>query len=112
MPKRICVCTYPGCKNITANGRCLLHRKDERSSAGKRGYGYEWRKIRNEFAESHPYCESNIHVGMCIPMKIVDHIVPLVGGGTNDKKNLMSLCLSCHAIKTDKQTKRHRGMGI
>ena len=112
MPKRMGICTHPGCQVLTADGRCPLHRWDTRPSAGRRGYGYEWRKIRDAYIKAHPFCENKLHQGMGIPAVVVDHIKPLVDGGTNAENNLMSLCLSCHAKKTDLQTKRHDGRGI
>jgi 5-methylcytosine-specific restriction protein A len=30
----------------------------------------------------------------------VDHIIPIVRGGTNDKENLQAVCRSCHIRKT------------
>jgi 5-methylcytosine-specific restriction endonuclease McrA len=32
-----------------------------------------------------------------------DHIVPLHRGGTNEWKNLQSLCVSCHSHKTNNE---------
>lgn len=34
---------------------------------------------------------------------LVDHIKPLRKGGTNDEKNLQSLCTRCHNKKTNEQ---------
>ncbi|WP_456264571.1 HNH endonuclease [Helcococcus ovis] len=35
--------------------------------------------------------------GIIVPVEEVHHIKPLAEGGTHDKKNLISLCKSCHA---------------
>jgi 5-methylcytosine-specific restriction endonuclease McrA len=30
----------------------------------------------------------------------IDHIIPLYGGGSNDRSNLQALCANCHSLKT------------
>lgn len=54
------LCAHPGCQRIvdTGNRYCTVHTKqnkrkrkrqpDQRESAAKRGYGSEWRKVREE----------------------------------------------------------------
>jgi 5-methylcytosine-specific restriction endonuclease McrA len=32
----------------------------------------------------------------------IDHVVPLYGGGTNERANLQALCCNCHSLKTSK----------
>lgn len=32
---------------------------------------------------------------------LVDHYIPLVAGGTHDTENLVSMCRSCHGLKTE-----------
>lgn len=36
----------------------------------------------------------------------VDHITPLFRGGTNDDRNMQSLCHACHATKTASERRR------
>lgn len=101
-PKR--PCRYPGCSRLTDGVYCEEHEKimnrhyehfQRGYSAGKR-YGRSWKKIRDKYVRSHPYCELCFREGKMVPVEEVHHIVPLSRGGTNDESNLMSLCRSCH----------------
>jgi 5-methylcytosine-specific restriction endonuclease McrA len=37
---------------------------------------------------------------------VCDHIIRLVDGGTNEMKNLQTLCENCHKEKTSKEARR------
>jgi 5-methylcytosine-specific restriction enzyme A len=95
-------CTAPGCSRLSVlRGRCEQHKRDPRPSASKRGYDRQWQKVRDEYIAENPYCESERHVGQEVPVYDVDHRQPLSEGGARlDKKNLQSLCRSCHVLKT------------
>lgn len=73
----------------------------DRPNAYERGYDHKWRKLRNFFIRHNPLCK---HCGA--PATEVDHIIPLIAGGTNHDHNLQSLCHRCHMKKTalDKET--------
>ena len=98
------ICSEPGCAEIAVSGssRCAAHQRprwptgaDTRPSAARRGYGYQWSKLRAAFLSKNPACE------FCgAPATDVDHIVPKRWGGTNDESNLQALCHSCHSRKT------------
>lgn len=66
----------------------------QRGSAAARGYGAEWRMIRDAVIAKQPFCPCGL------PSMEVDHIVPLRAGGTNSMSNLMALCKHCHSGKT------------
>ena len=102
MPKALSPCAHPGCPSIAvAGGRCAEHQlaRTPRPSAAAQGYGHEWRKVRAEHLKHEPQC-----VVCGADAKIVDHIVPLKSGGTNDHANLRSMCRGCHG-------RRHRAWG-
>jgi len=99
-----------------ANGSAAVQRRIEESSechVAKRG---ETRRLRGraavEFRERHiaaePNCRDCLERDANIrPAEEVDHIVPLVDGGTNEPDNLRSLCRPCHAVRTrDRLTKK------
>lgn len=56
--------------------------------------------LRREMINEHPYCE------MCgelnTELLVVDHIVPISKGGTNDRSNLQILCGLCNDQKGEK----------
>ncbi len=102
-PKR--PCSYPGCPRLTDGRFCLEHEKQEnkryeqydRSPEVKKRYGRVWKRIRDSYAKEHPLCELCLERGVYKPTEQVHHKLPLAEGGTHDRKNLISLCKSCHA---------------
>jgi 5-methylcytosine-specific restriction protein A len=80
-----------------------IHPDKRRPDSNRRGYGYQWRKVRNAYLAAHPYCEapSCNEVGVA-----VDHKIPRKRGGTDDESNLQSLCRHHHASKTAKYDER------
>jgi 5-methylcytosine-specific restriction protein A len=43
---------------------------------------------------------------------VVDHVVGLAEGGTNDPTNLQPLCQPCHDLKTAQESARARGARV
>jgi 5-methylcytosine-specific restriction protein A len=119
-------CTVPRCPELVENGRCKRHRRPKakrrfdykrdqatRGTAAQRGYDRRWRKLRDDYASTHPYCESPEHQGKYVPMKVVDHCVPIRQGGPRlSRQNLQSLCGKCHAKKTGKERAHGTAKGI
>lgn len=48
----------------------------------------------------HPTCAECKKRGLVRPTAIIDHIIPLAFGGTDDDENTQGLCVMCEAIKT------------
>jgi len=60
-------------------------------------YGRAWKKLRARFLLLHPLCEHCNSERRLTAAEEVHHILPLANGGTNDERNLMALCKSCHS---------------
>lgn len=101
-PKR--PCGYHGCPNLTDSQYCEEHRIQERRKYDKyerapdvhKKYGRAWKRIRDRYYATHPYCERCYVEGRMTPTEEVHHILPVSKGGQHTDDNLMSLCRSCH----------------
>ena len=82
--------------------------RDERGSAHSRGYGVNWRRLREVVLDAEPLCRHCMERGKLTPAAEVDHIMPLRDGGKNDRENLQSLCGPCHDEKTIRDLKARR----
>ena len=111
MPKMAGVpCRSPGCPAVVRGGNyCPAHKRERsqgyderRGSASRRGYGARWRKIRSIQLSEFPLCHDCIESGRVTAAKEVHHIVAKRNGGTDAPGNLMSLCKSCHSVRTNK----------
>ena len=90
------------CPRLTrdSSGRCddcrranYRERDLSRPSASQRGYGRDWRKLREVIlARDGRTCR---HCGS--PAEQVDHIRPKARGGTDDPNNLVASCTRCNA---------------
>lgn len=102
-PKR--PCSYPGCPRLTSGRFCEEHAKVEakryetydRDPDTRRRYGRAWKRIRDSYVQQHPMCELCQRDGKFVPTEEVHHKVPLAGGGTHARENLIALCKTCHA---------------
>jgi len=98
-------CAYPGCPLLTEGRFCEEHAKQfnrnyekyERNPQTKKRYGRAWKRIRDSYVKTHPFCEKCFAKGVLVDVEEVHHIKPLAEGGTHDRSNLISLCKSCHA---------------
>jgi 5-methylcytosine-specific restriction protein A len=93
-------CSYPGCPQLVRGSGylCQVHARERDLARGtpvERGYGAEWKRVRNAYLIAHPIC-----CACGQPSRHVDHVVPLRRGGSNDASNLQALCASCHSRKT------------
>lgn len=90
------------CGVLSKAARCAKCAQDYnrgRPSAAQRGYDAKWRKLSKQLRQSQPWCS---WCGSAADLT-VDHILPLVYGGTNDLVNLRVLCRSCNSTRKDKQ---------
>lgn len=102
-PKR--PCSYPGCPELTDGRYCEKHQKQEnaryekydRDPAVRRRYGRAWKRIRDSYVKTHPFCEQCYKNGIIVPVDEVHHKIPLSEGGTHDRNNLIALCKRCHS---------------
>ena len=100
-------CSFPGCPELTDGTYCEAHRaqmsgeynKYKRDPETGRRYDRRWRKIRDEYAAKHPFCEECFKNKRLTKTQIVHHIKPLAEGGTNTEDNFEALCWSCHNKK-------------
>ena len=98
-------CHHPGCPNLTESRFCEQHQKEEnkryekygRDPATRKRYGRAWKRIRDSYVKTHPFCELCYEQGVLVEVEEVHHKIPLSEGGTHDRANLISLCKSCHA---------------
>ena len=102
-------CKHGGCNVLTTNGYCDKHSSDRlkpRVSAAQRGYGYKWRKARENHLQLYPYCEECKRQGKPgVLATDVDHITPHKGDPDLfwDPNNWQSLCHECHSRKTARE---------
>lgn len=67
----------------------------------KRPYDARWQRLRAQRLKEEPLCRMCLTTGRSVPANVVDHIIPIKDGGTNQTENLMPLCFRCHnSIKT------------
>jgi 5-methylcytosine-specific restriction enzyme A len=71
-----------------------------RGSTTDRGYGYRWQQLRVHILNRDPLCVVCKEKGLVVESTTVDHIIPLVQGGTDDDTNLRGLCAHCQAVKS------------
>ncbi len=77
------------------------HREDARERAKR--YGRRWQRLRRAVLAAEPLCRACKERGRLTVANEVDHIVPIVEGGTDERSNLQALCKSCHSAKTRRE---------
>ena len=71
---------------------------------------WPWRKFAKRFKQNNPVCIECLKLDLVIPVKVVDHTVPINAGGAKlDEANCQSLCESCHNRKSSNES---RGYGV
>jgi 5-methylcytosine-specific restriction protein A len=120
-PKR--PCRHPGCKNLSDQAYCEVHRQAIRTGAARtynqnsrdtelqRFYNSApWRALRKIKLQRNPMCEICYADGRLTKAAIVDHIKPVKDCYEDrfDIDNLQSVCLSCHSRKTRQEEAARR----
>ena len=93
------------------HGYTQRQRNPGQGSAHQRGYGAAWRKKRAAGLKREPLCRTCKAKGILTPATIRDHITPKKLGGTDDERNLQSLCKPCHDAKTASESSKARTHG-
>lgn len=63
----------------------------------------EWKGIRMLQLQREPLCVECKKTGRMTPATVADHIIPRNEGGTEEARNLQSLCASCHNSKSGRE---------
>lgn len=79
--------------------------------------GRPWQRLRKQVFERDGYlCQIHLSRGEVVVVTlhgalagVCDHITPLAEGGTNNEKNLQTICQSCDREKTQSESLRGRG---
>ena len=67
----------------------------------------QWKSLRNYYIQMNPLCELCDKQGYTIAGECVDHIEPMRFGGSHTSiDNLQTLCNSCHASKSGRESQR------
>jgi 5-methylcytosine-specific restriction protein A len=111
------ICRHAACgKAIDAPGYCERHHKERigwnktsTASAGDRGYGHAWRKLREiVMRRDYGLCQCDQCDGgtkRVMRAQEVDHITPKSQGGSDDLSNLRAVSNECHKRITKEQVK-------
>ncbi|MDR5776531.1 MULTISPECIES: HNH endonuclease signature motif containing protein [unclassified Caballeronia] len=65
--------------------------------------GRRWLRLRSRILSRDPVCVLCRTLDRTCVSVVVDHIVPLAHGGTDDESNLRGLCAACHDEVTRQQ---------
>ena len=92
--------TTPGRLQVLRSRPDTVERK--RGSAGVK----DRHRIRERDCD---LCQPCQRLGKVTPAKIVDHIVPLWEGGSDEDSNKEVICKPCHDTKSEAEAKRRAG---
>lgn len=68
--------------------------------ADTRKRGRAGQRERREVLDEEPLCRLCLGLGRTTPSVVVDHIVRLADGGSDERANKQALCHPCHDAKT------------
>lgn len=84
--------------------RLRVVKADNRLSSSQRGYDSSWRMVRQQHIEDNPLCYDCLAQGIYTEGRDVHHLIKLADRPDlrDVASNLMTLCHSCHSIRTAK----------
>lgn len=85
----------PGWKPVERSAWARPHGQPDRRKRGRPGA-----RARAQVLAEEPLCRSCLETGRTSASEIVDHIVPLAWGGSDDRSNKQGLCKACHDDKS------------
>ena len=89
-----------------ASGATAGWQRADGASSAARGYGADWRRLRERVLAEEPLCRACAAAGRTSAADQVDHIRPfrgLLDPLRLDRGNLQPLCAACHTRKTARQ---------
>lgn len=100
------------CRVLVYDGteRCDKHKikpwSNKKETKHKRLVGRKLQHIRQQVFREQPFCNGFYCAGSKVKtmVEVLDHIVALSQGGTNDRENLQGLCKRCHDKKTAQES--------
>jgi len=98
-------CSHYGCRNLTRERYCSVHRKEGKQWAGDQQYhkwymSKTWKTIRSIHLSNNPLCVMCQRDGRITKGNEVDHIIPFNDWQSFiDMDNLQTLCRPCHLKK-------------
>ena len=103
-------CKTAGCATLidAATGYCDRHQDqkpgESRLNANQRGYDYRWLKFRETYVRKHPLCVDCLAAGKVTATDEVHHIAKVAQHPELKlvDANCMSLCKSCHSVRTNR----------
>ena len=78
-----------------------------RRNVVKRKRGRAGQRDRAAVLAEEPLCRKCLERGLAAASEIVDHVVPLAWGGSDERSNKQGLCRPCH----DAKSKEERAIG-
>ena len=96
------LCPEPGCKTRVKKGRCEQHKPQRLNPELDKEYkSRRWRDASLQFRKKNALCVLCMNEGRVVKSHCVDHINPVVEGGSFwDKSNWQAICKSHHSTKT------------
>ena len=96
----LCVTLQAGPQGLSDAPQCDGAWKTDMQALRKTS-GHRWQKLRERIllrdASLCQPCKARGHITLAVE---VDHITPIHKGGTDDERNLQSICSECHKAKT------------
>lgn len=77
----------------------------------KRKRGRAGQRDRRQVLAEEPFCRLCLERGLYVGSDVVDHIVNLASGGSDERGNKQALCTPCHDAKTLAEASRGRAAG-